>query len=216
MNNNPTDKQIKVCGITRESDLLSLASIGVDYAGFNFYEKSPRFAERILPASKIRDLQLPLKKVGVFVNDPLERILSLVSSYGLDLVQLHGDESVETTRMIRKHVPVIKAFRISEEFDFPQSVQPFLEVCDFFLFDSPGKYYGGNQVVFNWGKMKSYLGGVPFFLSGGIGNQHILALAQFQHPSWMAVDVNSQFEIAPGIKNIEMVRKFKQDFSIKK
>ncbi len=153
-----------------------------------------------------------IKKVGVFVNAEETYILKKVEEYGLDLLQLHGEESPALCRRLRKHLPVVKVFKISAEEDIEEAKQ-YAGVCDYFLFDAAGKLYGGNGVLFKWELLEKYSGDTPFFLSGGIGLEEIPLLNKFAHPSWMAVDVNSQFEDAPGIKNIEKIKQFLWDLN---
>jgi phosphoribosylanthranilate isomerase len=198
---------IKVCGITREQDLQALVQYGVDYAGFIFYERSPRLVTGKLDAATVRSTT-GIKKVGVFVDEDLQAVQQQVADYGLDLVQLHGNETPEYCAAIREVVPVVKAFRIGEQVSW-QELAAFIPVSDYFLFDTAvGKSYGGTGQQFNWDLLKSYPFSHPFFLSGGIGPEHAAALAELELPALFAVDVNSRFETAPGIKDMEKVQGF--------
>jgi phosphoribosylanthranilate isomerase len=200
--------KIKVCGITRREDLQQLVNYQVDYAGFIFYEKSPRFAGNKLDARTVRERQ-DIRKVGVFVNAPLEQVLRTIADYGLDLVQLHGDETPAYCATLRTTLPVIKAFRIGENVEWEQLLAPYLEVTDYFLFDTAaGKAYGGTGKQFNWALLKTYPYTHPFFLSGGIGQEEVPGLLQLDMPALFAVDVNSRFEIQPGIKDMKKVQVF--------
>jgi phosphoribosylanthranilate isomerase len=202
---------IIVCGLTSAEDARRLAELGVSYAGFIFYDKSPRFAEGKLDGGLIKATD-SIKKVGVFVDAAPGYIRSQKEKYGLDLVQLHGDESPEDCRELRKEVPVIKAFRLKRAADLSR-LQAYREVCDYFLFDTPGRLYGGNGTVFDWSLLEDYRLEVPFFLSGGIGPAQAEGLKAFAHPALHAIDINSRFETAPGRKNIDDIKRFLWDLN---
>ncbi|SFE15870.1 phosphoribosylanthranilate isomerase [Chitinophaga sp. CF118] len=200
--------KIKVCGITRREDLQKLVEYQVNYAGFIFYEKSPRFAGSKLDSRTIRETK-GIRKVGVFVNAPLEQVKRIVADCGLDLVQLHGDEDPAYCAALREILPVIKAFRVGENVQWKTLLEPYLEVTDYFLFDTEaGKAYGGTGKRFNWELLHSYPYTHPFFLSGGIGPEQLPELLLLDLPALVAVDVNSKFEIQPGIKDMEKVKPF--------
>ncbi|MGF6850716.1 phosphoribosylanthranilate isomerase [Chitinophaga sp. W3I9] len=200
--------RIKVCGITRINDLQALADNGVDYAGFIFYEKSPRFAGNKIDARSVRETS-GIKKAGVFVNAPLEQIQRTVSDYALDLVQLHGDETPEFCAAVRTFIPVVKAFRIGDNVNWQTEVAPFIPVTDYFLFDTASvKGYGGTGEQFNWDLLKTYPFDHPFFLSGGISAGQATEIQEMQLPALFAADVNSKFEDSPGVKNIALVKQF--------
>ncbi|SEW22569.1 phosphoribosylanthranilate isomerase [Chitinophaga sp. YR573] len=197
--------KIKVCGITRREDLLKLVEYQVDYAGFIFYEKSPRFAGSKLDPRTIRETK-EIKKVGVFVDAPLEQVRRTITDYGLDMVQLHGDETPGYCASI--DIPVVKAFRVRTNISW-DSIQPYIAVTDYFLFDTDaGNAYGGTGIKFNWELLNNYPYEHPFFLSGGIGPEQLNELLEFKHPALFAVDVNSKFETHPGVKDMEKVKPF--------
>jgi phosphoribosylanthranilate isomerase len=197
--------KIKVCGITRREDLLKLVEYQVNYAGFIFYEKSPRFAGSKLDPRTIRETK-EIKKVGVFVDAPLEQVRRTITDYGLDMVQLHGDETPGYCAAI--DIPVIKAFRVRTNINW-DAIEPFIAVTDYFLFDTDaGNAYGGTGIRFNWELLNSYPYEHPFFLSGGIGPEQLTELLEFKHPALFAVDVNSKFETVPGVKDMEKVKSF--------
>jgi phosphoribosylanthranilate isomerase len=200
--------KIKVCGITRKEDLQRLVEYQVNYAGFIFYEKSPRFAAPRIDARTVREIA-GIKKVGVFVNASLEQVQRTILDYGLNMVQLHGDETPAFCAVIREKVPVIKAFRVGENVNWEELLGAYLPVTDYFLFDTEaGKAYGGTGKRFNWELLQTYPYTHPFYLSGGIGLEETPALLQLQLPALFAVDVNSRFEEQPGVKNMEKVRLF--------
>lgn len=179
-----------------------------DYLGFIFYDKSARFFDGEIP-----NMPKSVKKVGVFVNASVAEINEKIKKYQLDVIQLHGDESVEfCKKLTQTKVEIIKVFSVNNYFDFA-ILKDFESVCDFFLFDTKGKLPGGNGTTFNWQILEHYNSAKPFFISGGIGIEEIETIMNSLY--WReskknlpiyAIDVNSKFEIKPGLKNIESVR----------
>lgn len=184
-------------------DLLSLRP---DYMGFIFYEKSPRNAEEGLDTELLKSIPSSTEKVGVFVNASFDFIMERVSLFELDMIQLHGEESVDLVKQLKvEGLEVVKVFGVNDEFDFAQ-IQPYKAHVDFFLFDTKSKQRGGTGVQFNWEKLKEYDQEVPFFLSGGISNENIAALDGLKCLNIYAIDVNSKYEIEPGLKDIEKIK----------
>ncbi|MBV8252854.1 MAG: phosphoribosylanthranilate isomerase [Chitinophaga sp.] len=208
--------EIKVCGITRLSDLQMLVENKADYAGFIFYERSPRFAPNRIDARSVRETT-GIKKVGVFVNATLEQVIRTIVDYGLDLVQLHGDETPAFCAAVATKVPVIKAFRIGAEVNWEKEIAPYLDVTAAFLFDTASvKGYGGTGDRFNWELLQQYPYQHPFLLSGGIAPGQEAEIAALQLPAMIAVDINSKFEDSPGVKNAEKVTAFITDLRLAK
>jgi phosphoribosylanthranilate isomerase len=200
--------KLKVCGMRDPQNILEVVALNPDYMGFIFYPGSRRFVGK--------DFSLPTgipdgkKKVGVFVNEPVASIQGIAEFCGLDLVQLHGDESAAVCEEIRRSgLGVIKAFSIDAEFDF-KDVGPYRKAADYFLFDSKGKYFGGNGVAFDWGRLQEYDQSVPFFLSGGISTGDLDAIKDLKAMNLLAIDVNSKVEKSVGIKDVELIKKFGQ------
>jgi phosphoribosylanthranilate isomerase len=123
------------------------------------------------------------------------------------MVQLHGDETSELCAELKPHVKVMKAFQIQDDLDFKQ-LESYLSVVDYFLFDSPTANYGGSGKQFNWQLLKNYNYNIPFFLSGGISEDHIEEIKLLNIPQLIAIDINSKFETEPGLKNIEHIKQF--------
>lgn len=196
--------KIKICGMRDAANILELAAIKPDYMGFIYYEGSPRFVGKDFQAP---ELDVNIKRVGVFVNQTLEFVLGEVERNKLEAVQLHGTESPDFGTAIKSQgIEVIKAFSIDSDFDFEQT-RDYQSVANYFLFDTKGKNFGGTGVTFDWSLLKKYIGSTPFFLSGGLSEKNIAQVASIQHPSLYAVDVNSGVEDSPGIKNTQMIRK---------
>ena len=201
--------KLKVCGITQLEQLKQLDELGVDYAGLIFYDQSARCIINKLEADEVKYLPLSLKKIGVFVNATVEEIMKQIENFGLDIVQLHGDETPGFCNHISDQITVIKAFRItqSNEQNIDWMIKPYDEYCDYYLFDTNRKNaYGGTGEKFDWKILSENKINKPFFLSGGIGLNDIEKLKTFEHPFFYCVDVNSRVEISEGIKNMESIK----------
>ncbi|KAB5486585.1 MULTISPECIES: phosphoribosylanthranilate isomerase [Flagellimonas] len=228
--------KLKVCGMNHNP--IEVAQVHPDYLGFIFWEPSSRYFGEAMP-------QLPqsIKKVGVFVDAPLEEVLEKVDHYGLDAVQLHGKESPEYCEELKTdflsfraqsrnkkidtklevstpigltNLEIIKVFSIKDDFDF-SILKEYEEVCDYFLFDTKGKLPGGNGYTFDWSVLEHYPSTKPFFLSGGIGLGSVEKLKEFLNSPasryCFAIDVNSKFEIEPGLKDIPSLKAFTKSLS---
>ncbi|PRY15575.1 phosphoribosylanthranilate isomerase [Pontibacter ummariensis] len=196
--------KVKVCGMREPENIRKVAALGPDFMGFIFYEKSKRFAGNSITPELLASLSPSVQKVGVFVNETSEFIGQKVRAFGLDLVQLHGTESPRQCQELKDAgIKVIKAFSVGDSFSF-QSTLLYERSCEYFLFDTKGKSYGGNGVVFDWELLKGNLSDKPFFLSGGL-NLGNLAGEEFEalRPKPFALDVNSGFEQEPGLKKVE-------------
>ena len=213
--------KLKVCGLTQLNQIQELINLGVDFLGFIFYEKSPRFVLNYLSLEEIKSIQHQ-GKVGVFVNETVEKILEISEKAGLNLIQLHGDENPEFTLELREklnsNVKIIKVFRIGETFNFQLSI--FNINVDYFLFDTDSKAFGGTGKTFDWNILNQIEIPKPYFLSGGISLENIDELLNFvkvnlhenktltklnpQKP--LALDINSKFEIEAGVKDLEKIR----------
>jgi phosphoribosylanthranilate isomerase len=197
---------VKVCGLRDADNLKDIAELNPDFIGFIFYEQSPRFVGETLDVAVLKTLPKSIKRVGVFVNASPDYVLRTVKKYDLHYAQLHGNETPEYCRSLRnKGVSIIRAFRVDDSFNFSM-LHNFKPYCDFFLFDAKGEQPGGNGVQFDWGVMSRYDNEKPFFISGGIGLHNLDQLTQLEGMKLYGVDVNSQVEAAPGVKDVEKVR----------
>ncbi len=191
----------------REAEnIAAVARLEPDYLGFIFYEKSPRFAGELAP-SALKSLPRTIRRVGVFVDAPEESIREIAEAYGLDLLQLHGDETPEMCARLREIRPVIKAFGIENEEDVKKS-EHYAGTCDYFLFDTRTPARGGSGRPFDHRLLVHYTGPVPYLLSGGLGPADAARLAAIDDPRCVAVDVNSRFESVPGVKDPALVQPF--------
>lgn len=190
------------------NNIRSLIKLRPDFIGFIFYPKSPRFAEP-LDKSILKAVPPEVSKVGVFVNEPLTELVSTVDKYKLNYVQLHGDEDASYAANLKEHsIKIIKVFRISDS--LPTDLYQFEDVADYFLFDTATTDYGGSGKQFSWDVLSDLETSTPFLLSGGIRLEDVAAVKQLSLDSFAGVDVNSKFEISPGIKDIELIEKLKQ------
>ena len=207
---------IKVCGITQFKQLQQLEALNIDYAGLIFYKDSPRYMGDKLPGKQVKEADFDIKKVGVFVNPSYSELLDAIDEYGLDIVQLHGNETPELCEELSAEVEVIKAFRIAgdDSINIDEMVMPYDEACDYYLFDTAGlkESFGGTGQQFDWNILKRAKIEKPFFLSGGIGPGDAAKVRSFSHPDFFAIDVNSKFETAPGVKDMAAILKFLQAF----
>lgn len=205
--------RIKVCGMTKFDQVLQLADLGIDYLGFIFYDKSPRFAANSFNDDEIEQISaLHLSRVGVFVNDSIEHLASTVNKWKLDYVQLHGDESPEYCQAVSSFCKVIKAFRIDHAEDVTALSNAYKDIS-YFLFDTKSQLYGGSGIKFNWEQLLVPLH-AKYFLSGGISKDDVNSLLEFSKKanSMYAIDINSKFESAPGDKDIDLITNFVQQF----
>ncbi len=205
--------RVKVCGITQQEQLIKLPETGATFAGLIFYPKSPRYVLRQITTSQIKK-ENNINKVGVFVNASVEEVLHMVDECRLHMVQLHGDETPRFCEKIADYISVVKAFRISDSDNIGWRIKDYMEVCDMFMFDTEGAGYGGTGKKFNWEKLKDVAVGKPYFLSGGIEPTDVEKLRQFstlpEAKGLFAIDINSRFELVPGIKDLSVIKKFIQ------
>ena len=203
---------IKVCGITEMKQLQQLDGLDIDFAGLIFYKESPRYIGEKISKSELKKADFDLKKVGVFVNPEMIDVLDAIDDYGLDAVQLHGDESPEMCDDLSSEVEVIKAFRVTDGVDIDKMVAPYDAVCDYYLFDTGGlkESFGGTGKQFDWTILTKAKIEKPFFLSGGIRPEDAVKVKGFKHPDFFGVDINSQFEKEPGVKDMGKVLQFRQ------
>ena len=216
---------IKVCGMRDAQNIREVSQLGVDMIGMIFYPKSPRYVEMqsshagIIPDYVKEDINIKSAKsparVGVFVDDMVQNIVTRVVNYHLDYVQLHGNEPremCENLRLtldpdIRPGIKIIKAISVSDASDI-QKYKEYVGAVDLFLFDTKCKTVGGSGQQFDWQVLEQYDGEIPFLLSGGIGPEDASRLHAFHHPKCIGIDLNSRCEIEPGVKDVEKLKGF--------
>ncbi len=199
--------KLKVCGMRDQDNVQELIKLSPDFIGFIFHEGSPR---NIIEFPGI-NIPESIHKTGVFVNKSVNYILSVCKDHNLNCVQLHGQESPNICKRIKSEgLKVIKAFNIRKDFDF-SILGVYENSCDYLLFDAFGKYPGGNNITFDWDIFQDYNGTTPFLLSGGIKPELLDKIKAISHKNFAGVDINSGFEVQPGLKNIELIKKFKDE-----
>ena len=208
--------KLKVCGMRLAANIAAVAELGPDYMGFIFYAQSPRFISDV-SAELIKYIPGEIKTVGVFVDEALEIVKQKVSTLKLKAVQLHGKESVAYCEALRADfagLEIIKSFGINEDFDF-STLAPYQNVADYFLFDTKTKAHGGSGKTFDWQILDQYKLAKPYFLSGGIDLEHAAAINQIEDPRLYALDINSKFEIEPGLKDVDRIKEFIKEMNTK-
>ena len=207
--NQTENLKLKVCGLTQLVQIQKLIFLKVDFLGFIFYEKSPRFVLNHLSLKEISEINHQ-GKVGVFVNETIEKIAEISEKANLNFIQLHGDEDEEFILRLRQklseNIKIIKVFRVGETFNFQFSI--FNSLVDYFLFDTDSKAFGGTGKTFNWQIINKIEIPKPYFLSGGISSENLKNL-KILNQKPLILDINSKFETEPGIKDLEKIKIFK-------
>jgi len=199
---------IKVCGMKNHQNMQEVAALKPAYMGFIFYPQSPRYVNQ-----PIAELPNTIQRVGVFVSDSIQSVTAKVKLHKLNVLQLHGEESAsyisELKQALPKSIKIWKVFAVRSAFDF-DLLTPFEPLVDAFLFDTKGPAPGGNGFAFDWNILKLYPSTTPVVISGGIGLNHKTQLQQLIATGipLLAIDVNSQFELEPGLKNYKDLKTF--------
>ena len=192
---------VKVCGMRDAENIRAVEALGIDMMGFIFWPKSSRYVSE-------RPAYLPTscQRVGVFVDESIDKVMQYAAAFQLEVIQLHGEESPEYVSRL-KGLKVIKAFNIATADDLKQ-VKLYEGLADCFLFDAKGRSVGGNGTQFDWDVLQGYTGKTPFLLSGGIGPDDAGRVTDFEHPRCIGIDLNSRFETAPGLKDVDKLKAF--------
>ena len=207
--------KLKVCGLTKLDQIVELMQMNIDFLGFIFYEKSPRYVLNALTLNEIKSIQ-HRGKVGVFVNENIPTILEISEKAGLNYIQLHGDETdvfiSELKEKLNQKIKIIKVFRIpiviprkEESQRFFTSLLAVQNDIDYVLFDTDSKSFGGTGKTFDWQILNELEINIPYFLSGGISAENIENIKQLELQPF-ALDINSKVEIEPGNKNINKIK----------
>jgi phosphoribosylanthranilate isomerase len=196
--------KIKVCGMKNPENIKAVAGLSPDYMGFICYDLSPRYVAA-LPPDVLEALPKSIYKTAVFVNEEAEKINMLINEYGFNAVQLHGSESPAFCQDLRSKVTVFKAFGVDNNFDFAQ-LNAYNGFVDYLMFDTKTDGYGGSGKTFDWDILNNYQLDIPFFICGGLSMDNLEKVKQIKHPAFYGVDLNSRFETAPGVKDVERLR----------
>ncbi len=193
--------KIKVCGMKYADNIAHLNALQPDFMGFIFYPPSKRFVGLDFDKSVLASIPKQTIKTGVFVNATEAEVIEFAHLYGMQAVQLHGNESPTFCATIKASgLTLIKAFGIADDFDWEQLVA-YQNVVDYFLWDTKTEIHGGSGKQFNWQLLSKYKLNIPFFLSGGISLDNLAEIKNIKHPQLFGVDLNSKFETQPGIKD---------------
>jgi phosphoribosylanthranilate isomerase len=198
--------KIKICGLKHPGNIETIAALAPDYMGFICYPSSPRFIADNIQAEALAALPGNIYKTAVFVNESADSITKLIDTYNFGAIQLHGNERPEFCKSFKGKVVVIKAFGVDKGFDFEQLNQ-FVGSVEYFLFDTKTDKYGGSGKIFDWTLLDNYKLNIPFFLSGGLSLENLEEIKSINHPQFYGVDLNSRFEIEPGLKDIDQLKK---------
>ncbi|KIO75633.1 N-(5'-phosphoribosyl)anthranilate isomerase [Pedobacter lusitanus] len=200
--------KLKICGMRERGNIAEVVALQPDYIGFIFYPASKRFIGDLDP-QLIKNIPATIKTTGVFVNEELEIVKNAIMKYDLKAVQLHGQESASYCQALKGTTEVIKAFGIDADFDFSK-LDDYEAQVDYFLFDTQTPDHGGSGKTFSWQLLGSYKNRKSYFLSGGIGIEQLAGLEQIKDERLYAIDVNSRFEVSPGLKDIALLTVCKQ------
>lgn len=202
------ERMIKVCGMADADNIRQVGSLTPMLMGFIFYEKSPRYAGN-LPVEAVASLPDFVNPVAVFVDASIERITEICGRYGIKIVQLHGNESPELCRQLRRlGYTVLKAFGLDESVDWQELAPYDDDAADLFVFDTKTAAHGGSGIKFDWSLLDSYPLETPYLLGGGIGPDDTEAVISAMRPKMAGVDINSRFETSPGVKDIRKITHF--------
>ncbi len=200
--------KLKVCGMKYPDNAAAVAALMPDYMGFIFYKSSKRYCGETLTPAFVKSLPASIITTGVFVNESVEEVLRVCSTYAFKAVQLHGYETPDFCIACKEAgLLVIKVFHVGEKMDW-SVLEPYKKIADYFLFDTKTPEYGGSGNRFNWDLLQQYDNEVPLFLSGGIDETILDELNRLKNINIYALDINSRFELEPGLKDIERVKKF--------
>ena len=192
---------IKVCGMCDADNIRKVEALDIDLMGFIFWSKSSRYVSEHLAY-----LPTNSKRVGVFVDEDIETIKHITDKYSLDYIQLHGHESPDYCAQLQEF-HLIKAISVSGCDDIA-TYKKYEGLVDYFLFDTKCPSVGGSGQQFDWSVLSAYDGNTPFLLSGGIGPDDSERVKAFLHPKCVGIDLNSRFEVAPGLKDINKLKTF--------
>lgn len=198
--------KIKVCGMKDSLNIAEVAGLMPDYMGFILYEQSPRYVSPEKAEALANGVPASIRRTGVLVNMPFEDASKIAHSGIFDILQLHGNESPDYCKRLSRNIEIIKAFRISDR--LPENLKDYQPYCRMFLFDTAGKDFGGTGKKFDHSILASYALNTEYILGGGISADDSGYLKSFRNDKMAGVDLNSRFEISPGIKNVSLLKEF--------
>lgn len=195
---------IKVCGITQLKQLKQLEGLSIDFAGLDFQKESERFVDGKIPADELKESDFDIKKTGVFGDAEMIDMLDAIDNYGLDVIQLDGNESTEVCADLSEEVEVIKTFNLGDgKVDIDEMVADYDDVCDYYLFENTAK-------KFDWKVLSKAKIEKPFFIGGVITVDDAAAIKKIRHPDFYGININSNFEKEPGVKDMALILQLKK------
>jgi phosphoribosylanthranilate isomerase len=197
---------IKVCGLTNHENIEDIASLHPDYMGFILFPGSPRYVSLETTGKLVKNIPPSIQKVGVLVNEPIENATRIAQRGFFDLLQLHGNENIDYCRKLSEYIGLIKVFSVSDI--LPSGMSDYQEFCKLFLFDTTGEKFGGNGKSFDHTILLNYSLDINFILGGGISPNDSAYLKSIKSDKLVAIDLNSRFEVEPGIKDINLIKRF--------
>ena len=206
---------LKVCGLTNTEQIQELIDMKTDFLGFIFYDKSPRYVLNHLSLQDIANIEHS-GKTGVFVNEEVDQILKIAEKAHLNYIQLHGNENqnfiIDLRKKLSPEIKIIKVIRIGNDTvenksKIQQIINSPLSALDYLLFDTDSKAFGGTGKQFDWTLLNAFEIPLPYFLSGGISEENIENIKSLDQKPF-ALDINSKFEIEPGNKDINRIKRF--------
>ena len=202
-----SELKLKVCGMRDIKNIQGLVAIEPDFIGFIFYHKSPRYVGE-MDDNFIMCIPSGIHKVGVFVNEAIEKIVDLANKYGLEYIQLHGDEDLKFVQQLKqKGLKIIRVFRVMDTIPFV--AKKYEGIADYFLFDTASINYGGSGRHFDWDILRNYNLKIPFLLSGGVQLEDIPKIRAMKIEKLVGIDVNSRFETKPAMKDLKKIAELK-------
>lgn len=203
--------KIKVCGLRNPSNVAEVVALQPHYMGFILYPPSPRYLSLKTAGRLVKNIPSTIQKVGVLVNEPIENALMIAQSGFFDLLQLHGCENVDYCGKLSDYIGIIKAFPVYEA--LPAGLSDYQAVCKMFLFDTGGEKHGGNGKSFEHKILSDYSLDKEFILGGGISSTDPAHIKSIKTNNMIGVDLNSRFEVEPGIKDIKLLKSFMKKIS---
>jgi len=203
--------KLKVCGNCSKDNIKEIVFLSPDYLGFILYKDSPRGVLVEDCADLLSCVPPSIKTVAVIVDLSLESLKKLCEEVSFSAIQLHGEQPLQFVSECRDFFQgeIIKVFSVDSDFSF-DACGDYEGLVDYFLFDTKSEVPGGSGNTFDWKKLSEYQGSTPYFLAGGIDQTHAQEIKELYSylPTLFGVDINSKFEISPGIKSIEQVKRF--------
>ncbi|MCM1450069.1 MAG: phosphoribosylanthranilate isomerase [Clostridiales bacterium] len=200
--------KVKICGMREPYNISQVMALRPDFMGFIFYAPSPRYCGRLSRETVVGLNKARIEPVAVTVNLDMDALLVLNEEHGFTTFQLHGEESpLMCSRLKALGFKVIKAISVNNE-ESLREAHKFVGLVDYILLDTSTPSKGGSGKKFDWNILSAYDIPQPFLLSGGIGEDDAHKVLAIDNPHFVGVDLNSRFEVSPGLKNVDSLSRF--------